>query len=189
MRLVGICCSAVLVAIAAPGAAQTANLGIVKSNLSLCPSPCQGPGSNIFYGISAGNSGPDPAVSVTLSDPLPANTTFVELQGPAGWTCTTPAVGTTGTVTCTISSLGSGASTSLQLAVNVNASTPGGSIISNTATITSTTTDPNPGNNADTNLTQLVTLPSQPVPMLDSRALAIFVSGLACVGVLMLRRR
>jgi hypothetical protein len=55
--------------------------------------------------------------------------------------------------------------------------------------VTSNTTDPIPANNADTNLTQLVMLPPQPVPMLDARALAMFVSGLACVGWLVLRRR
>jgi hypothetical protein len=38
--------------------------------------------------------------------------TFVSLASPAGWTCTTPAVGTNGTVSCTNPSLAAGSNVS-----------------------------------------------------------------------------
>ena len=65
---------------------------------SAAPNPV-GAGQNVTYTFGVSNAGPDGALAVTLSDPLPANTTFVSLSAPAGWTCTTPAVGSGGTVT------------------------------------------------------------------------------------------
>src|SRR5258708_2629150 len=53
------------------------------------------------WSIDVGNRGPDAAQNVTLTDPLSANTTFVSLTSPAGWVCSTPSVGSTGTVSCT----------------------------------------------------------------------------------------
>jgi hypothetical protein len=43
---------------------------------------------------------------VTLNDVLPAGTTFRSLVPPAGWGCTTPAVGANGTITCSIATFG-----------------------------------------------------------------------------------
>lgn len=42
-----------------------------------------------------------PAQTVVLTQTTPPGTTFVSITPPAGWTCTTPAIGGTGTVTCT----------------------------------------------------------------------------------------
>lgn len=42
-----------------------------------------------------------PAYGVTLTQTTPPGTTFVSMTPPAGWSCTTPSVGGTGTVTCT----------------------------------------------------------------------------------------
>ena len=65
-------------------------------------------GQNLSYTITVNTSGLSDAQNVTLSDPLPANTTFVSLVGPAGWSNTTPAVGGTGTVTSSRGSLAAG---------------------------------------------------------------------------------
>ncbi len=105
------------------------------------------PGQNIVYTIPTGNTGPDPATGVSLSDTLPGNTTFVSLASAAGWTCTTPAVGSGGTVTCTIPTLATGASGTFTLTVNVPGATPFGTDYLNSATISSTTSDPTPENN------------------------------------------
>ncbi|MBK7473606.1 MAG: IPTL-CTERM sorting domain-containing protein [Betaproteobacteria bacterium] len=56
-------------------------------------------GGNITYTITVTNGGPSVATGVGISFPLDANTTFVSSVGPP---CMTPAVGTTGTVTCTV---------------------------------------------------------------------------------------
>ena len=65
-------------------------------------------GANLTYTITITNAGPSAAANATLNDTLPAGATFVSLAEPAGWGCTTPAVGTGGTVTCSIASLAPG---------------------------------------------------------------------------------
>jgi uncharacterized repeat protein (TIGR01451 family) len=126
-------------------AALQADLAITKTGpASLTP------GSNATYTLGVSSTGPDAAANVSLTDALPPGTTFVSFTAPGGWITTTPAVGGTGTVTATNTSLASGASASFTLVVNVNAGTPVGTTISNTATVASATADPTPGNNAAT---------------------------------------
>jgi uncharacterized protein len=104
-------------------------------------------GNNLTYTITVTNAGPDPAVAASLSDTLPAGTTFVSLASPGGWSCTTPAVGAGGTVSCSLASMNVGSAVfTLVVAVDVGAS----GIVSNTATITSSTSDPAPANNSAT---------------------------------------
>jgi uncharacterized repeat protein (TIGR01451 family) len=123
--------------------AASADLSVTKTDAF---DPAVG-GINFNYTITVTNAGPSPAASVSLSDPLPAGTTFVSLSSPAGWSCTTPAVGAGGTVTCSNASLAVGSAV-FTLTVAIAPSTTG--TISNTATVSSTTTDPNPGNNSAT---------------------------------------
>src|SRR5260221_428950 len=107
------------------------------------------PGANITYGIVLTNNGPNAAVSATLTDALPAGTTFVSLaqtSGPA-FTCTTPAVGAGGTVSCSLASFASASSAALTLVAKAGAATAG-TTVANIATASSTTTDTNPANNA-----------------------------------------
>src|SRR5262249_49020298 len=79
-----------------------------------------------------------------------------QINGPA-FICTTPPVGGTGTITCTDATLAAGASATFQVVVNVGASVALGTLISNTAVVSTTTTDPNPGNNTSTVTTPIVT--------------------------------
>ena len=53
-------------------------------------------GSNLPYSITVTNDGPDTATGVSVSDAVPVGTTFVSLASTSG-TCSTPAVGGTGT--------------------------------------------------------------------------------------------
>nr|WP_257385966.1 ExeM/NucH family extracellular endonuclease [Tahibacter caeni] len=105
-------------------------------------------GQPITYTLVVNNLGPSAAASVSLTNAIPANTTFTALTSPAGWSCTTPAVGATGTVSCSIASLPPGTAT-FSLTVTVDASAPV-TVISDTATVTSATADPLPGNEAAT---------------------------------------
>ena len=99
------------------------------------------------------NNGPSNAASVALTDAVPVNTTFVSASQTVGptFSCTTPAVGGTGTVNCTIASFAPTSAT-FSITVHIN---PGaiGAVISNTANATTSTTDSNPGNNTSTALT------------------------------------
>ncbi len=107
------------------------------------PVPVQA-GNNITYTQVVGNAGPSDASGVSLVETLPANTTAVSLTGPAGWTCTLA------TLTCTDPTLASGASGTITFTTKVNSGTAAGTAINQTATVSSTTTDPNSANNTAT---------------------------------------
>jgi uncharacterized repeat protein (TIGR01451 family) len=126
-----------------------ADLSIRKS---ASPDPVA-PGANLTYLIQVANAGPDAAMADTVTDVIPSGTTFVSLASPAGWTCLTPIVGGSGAISCTISTLGVGATASFTLVVNVTAAD--GATITNTATVASATTDFNPGNNTATVTTKV----------------------------------
>jgi uncharacterized repeat protein (TIGR01451 family) len=107
-------------------------------------------GANVSYSITVTNAGPSDAATVSLSDTVPANTTFVsanQTTGPA-FSCLTPAVGGTGTITCTIATLPAGASATFAIVLQV-APNQTGSVV-NTTTVSTTTPDPNSGNDAST---------------------------------------
>ena len=91
-------------------------------------------GNDITYSIALTVS-TGTATSASLSDPLPAGLTFVSAgeTGPGGaWTCTTPAVGGAGTVTCSIASAAPG-TYHFTIVAHVAAGTPAGALV-NTAT-------------------------------------------------------
>src|SRR5205814_1098784 len=111
------------------------------------------PGAELTYTIAATNTGPSDAGTTTLTDTVPPQTTFLRLTR-GTWDCgaTTPTIGVSGqTVTCTIPSLSTGASSSI-LTLVVKANTSAAGTVSNTATAFSTTADPAGalGNNAQT---------------------------------------
>jgi uncharacterized repeat protein (TIGR01451 family) len=133
-------------------ASATANVtvaGATQSDLAITSSAPATPvilGNNVTFTQVATNNGPANVAAATYTDVLPAGTTFVSLVPPAGFTCTTPAVGSTGTVTCT-GPLNSGASATFPLVVQVTSSDAPGTKITNTATIGPTSNDPNTANN------------------------------------------
>ncbi len=94
------------------------------------------------------------AANVTLTDAIPAGTVFKSFSSPEGWSCSTPTAGAAGQVNCTIASLAPGATAQFNLTVTVVCATPNGAEIVNTATVASTTRDPNlaPNNTASVNV-------------------------------------
>jgi uncharacterized repeat protein (TIGR01451 family) len=118
----------------------SADLSVTKVDT---PDPVTG-GATLTYTITVTNAGPDAASTVAWSDTLPAGTTYDSLSFPAGWSCTTPAVGAAGTVTCGVATLPVGSAV-FTLTVAVDPAVAAGTVLSNTATVTSTTTDPSPG--------------------------------------------
>ena len=110
-------------------------------------------GTTITYMLTVANNGPSNAANVTVTDVLPAGTTFVRFvqNTGTGFDCTTPAVGTNGTINCTLPNVTAGESALFTLEVNVasNVTAP----IDNTLTISTTTADPAPANNSDTETT------------------------------------
>jgi uncharacterized protein len=121
--------------------AASADLSVTKVDT---PDPVTA-GANLTYTVTVTNGGPSSAASVSLSDTLPAGTTFVSLASPGGWSCTTPTVGAGGTVSCSNPSLAAGSAV-FTLTVAVGPGVTAGTVTMNTATASSATSDPNPGN-------------------------------------------
>ena len=129
-------------------------------------------GSNYTLTQVVTNNGPAAGPGITLTEPIPANTTYVSGSGPAGWSCSATAT----TITCSAASLAANASASLSIVLNVTAGTAAGTVITDTATAYSTIEDPNTTNNiAAASVTVatagqadlLVTSSASPNPVLD----------------------
>ncbi|HEY4640229.1 MAG TPA: hypothetical protein VII75_02710 [Thermoanaerobaculia bacterium] len=107
---------------------------------------------DVSYTIGVTNNGPSDAQNVTLSDTIPPQATFVSMNQNTG-----PAFNCSGTstVSCTIATLAAGASATFTLTVHTTASVTGGML--NTATVSSSTSDPNSANNSASAPTNLVT--------------------------------
>jgi uncharacterized repeat protein (TIGR01451 family) len=109
-------------------------------------------GGQAIFSLQVSNRGPSDATTVQLTDDVPANTTFVsfaQLTGPV-FNCTSPTGGSNnGSTVCTIADLARGDSATFIATYNVgNASV--GTTISNTASVSSATSDPNTINNTST---------------------------------------
>jgi uncharacterized repeat protein (TIGR01451 family) len=123
-----------------------ADLGVTKS---VAPAT-DFPGSALQYTIIVTNNGPSDAAAVTITDVLPAALRFTSIVAPGGWSCTTPAPGANGTVTCSLASMAAGSGGSFTLNVTIAPATAAGTNISNTAQTGSSTPDSNSANNSST---------------------------------------
>ncbi len=117
-------------------------------------------GEDVTFTLTVRNNGGNTANGLTLSDDVPAGTTFVSFIAPAGWIVQPPPVGSTGTVTATLSSLAAGGVATFQMKVHVSSGTIAGSIIADATRIVTTTTDTNPTNNT-ASATATVSQPSK----------------------------
>lgn len=121
-------------------------------------------GGQITYTITVINNGPNAATTPSVTDTTPANTTFVSMAmtgGTGTWNCTNPGVGNTGLTTCTrATNMNNGRTATFTYVVQINAGTTAGTTITNSASINSTTTDPNPANN--TLVSNVVTVGATP---------------------------
>jgi len=83
------------------------------------------PGSQLTYTFNYQNEGGSTATNVVLNFTTPPNTTFQSLVAPFGFVCTTPTVGTAGTVNCNAGTLTSGATGSYSVTVGVSSTYSG----------------------------------------------------------------
>jgi uncharacterized repeat protein (TIGR01451 family) len=104
-------------------------------------------GNDLTYTIAVTSKGPDFGYNVRITDALPTGTTFVSYSN-GGGTCSAPAVGGTGRLSCHLQQLNKGDTWTVKLTVNVNATA--GSTLSNTASAVSNMQDLVPGNNVGT---------------------------------------
>ncbi|HEY3129262.1 MAG TPA: hypothetical protein VGL91_07375 [Acidobacteriota bacterium] len=120
--------------IAAPG---VADLSISKA---ATPEPVT-VGNKLTYSIAVANNGPSGATGVVVTDALPGGATFGSATSTQG-NCTQAS----GTVTCSIGTLASGASATVTIVVTPSST----GTISNTAVVKGNENDPSPNNNSAT---------------------------------------
>jgi uncharacterized repeat protein (TIGR01451 family) len=131
-------------------AATTANLAVTNVG---SPNPVIA-GNNITYTVTVTNNGPGTSANVTLSETQPTNTTFVSIayaSGTTGWSCSGTAY------SCTIASFPVGSSTTFTVVAKVGSAVASGTVITDTASVSATTIDPNPSNNYATVTTIVAT--------------------------------
>lgn len=116
-------------------------------------------GSTLTYVLTAKNNGPDPAFGTVLNQTLAAQSTFLSAT-PSQGTCTTPAVGAAGNISCQLGMLANGASASLTVTVKVTA--PGGTTITTSANVSSEVADPTPGDNSARSTSTVIPVPTLP---------------------------
>ncbi|MGE4073842.1 MAG: hypothetical protein AB7E72_21940 [Lysobacterales bacterium] len=116
-------------------------------------------GDTVSYVATVTNLGSSSAQDVNLSLPLPASTNFVSATSSGGASCTSPAVGSNGPVSCTWAGTtdpGAGASRSITVVAEIQLATPDQTILTATATAGSATVDPNGSNNSASTTTTVV---------------------------------
>lgn len=103
-------------------------------------------GADLTYTITITNHGPNDAESITVTDNLPSTTSFqtCSVMGGVGGACV-PGPGNNRTIT--FASLAASASATIQLTARVDCSLSDGTMIANSASVSSTTTDPQLSNN------------------------------------------
>src|SRR6185436_9143438 len=119
--------------------AQEADLVVVKTGPDTSAAD-----TDVTYNVDVTNIGPDDSAPITLNDPIPAGMTFVSAAPPG---CTTPSVGSGGTVTCAIATLTAGSTASFTFVFHIPPATPPGTTFTNIATASSVT-DPTDENNS-----------------------------------------
>ena len=134
------------------GNPQQADLAVTKDGPATATA-----GSDITYTIHVINLGPNTAIFAQLIDSLPANTTFVSLASPAGWGCSTPPVGSAGSVTCSNKAFSAPGDDTFSLVVHIDPMTSPGTFITNVATVSAKIEDPNEENNTASAVTLIPT--------------------------------
>ena len=107
-------------------------------------------GSTVTYTLVVTNGTGDAAEGVAVTDTLPAQTGFASVAAPAGWSCTAPPAGDTGSVSCSAAAMPAESTATITIAATLACDVANGTAVVNTASVTSDTLDPNPANNTST---------------------------------------
>src|SRR5262249_12992312 len=100
-------------------------------------------GDSFTYTIQLTNAGPNDAKAAFFNDPAPTRTTFNSCSATVG-NCTVCGGG----ASLSLDTLANGASVTITIQATLNVGVADGTNVTNTASVTSSTLDPNPGNNS-----------------------------------------
>jgi len=117
------------------------------------------PGQTVTYRAAFNNAGPSDARGVVFTETLPADTTFVAVTAPDGWTCAPLTINGATAVSCTAATVDVGATGVVALSVRVDPDATGGTILTAASTISSATGDPVASNNSSTALVTVLQTP------------------------------
>ena len=148
----------------ANNAATTSTTINAAADLSIAvsdsPDPVLGSGT-LQYAIDVTNLGPNTASGITVTDSLPAgNVAFLSASG-SGWTCNNAGQ----VVTCARPSLLVGAAPTITISVRAPAES---TTLTDSATVTSTSSDLNPANNTATVATDVLSAADLSVAVIDA---------------------
>jgi len=104
-------------------------------------------GSPFSYSVTAANDGPDAASNVTVTMPAVGGVNFTAVVTPAGWSCTTPAPGHPGAISCT-GSLGSSENAVFAVSAMLDCGVADAAVIAQPASISGTALDPDASNDS-----------------------------------------
>ena len=130
-------------------AAASADLSVTKSGTATAK-----PGAQFDYQLVWTNNGPDAAANVKMTDTLPASVSFVSASFGPGGPPTSCGLGQT--INCSTTTLANGTSVTLIVTVKVDPAAADATVISNTASVSADTLDPNTANNSATTNTTVV---------------------------------
>ncbi|HUR23939.1 MAG TPA: hypothetical protein VMZ73_08725, partial [Acidimicrobiales bacterium] len=152
---------------------QSVNVVAPQADVSVTKTDSPDPvvaGSNITYTITVANAvAGTTAANVSLTDTIPAHTTFVSRSLPGGWNCTAQVTGTTNPVSCTRATLTPADGNQVfTLVVRVNLQIPSATAVTNTATVSATGDTATSGNNLATATTAVTFASSKPAVVRDS---------------------
>jgi len=131
-------------------------------------------GATFSYSAIVSNDGPDAASSVTLSIPAHAGIRFSAIQQPVGWTCTTPAPGAFGAVSCAAASLAPGVSATFVITASLDCTIADQAVIVQGMSAGSVTLDSAP----DNNLAEIAIIAVNPPPTISGVITPVVVSPL-----------
>jgi uncharacterized repeat protein (TIGR01451 family) len=131
------------------GVATQADLAVTNT----VSAPTVTAGSTFTMTSVVSNNGPGAATGLVFSESTASdstgtiNATFSSITAP-GWSCTTPTVGTAGTITCSLASLSAGTNAGTISIVETAPSATAGTVLTGAANIAAPTLDPNYSNNS-----------------------------------------
>ena len=137
-----------LLSIDVDGRALAREVADLSVTATVQPDPVE-TGGLVTYAILMHNAGPDIAADAEMLEWLPAATTFESItvpQADGSWECPVPRVGGRGKISCTSKCFGPGDSATFMITVRVDPCL-GNTQLTGTASASSASIEPNPGNN------------------------------------------
>jgi uncharacterized repeat protein (TIGR01451 family) len=156
---------------------ESADLSISKDT----PATSAPTGSTLTYTLTVSNAGPDAATNVVVVDDLPSGLQFVSAT-PSQGTCNA-----SDPITCNLGGIAIGGSATVTIQALVTATS---GTITNTATVSATEDDPNPGNNEGATPPVPVTpaaAPAESIPTMSEWALIALAAMLGALAMMKMR--